>query len=120
VNLILNGITTGFTGAFGAVAAGNNVSSSLAQVAVNTSGTATIAGGESVTALYATGVNTLNLSRVRDLGNSISGGGINNTVPTSQAGVYPDGPDILYIAATNTTGSAVTVLARINWEEAQA
>jgi hypothetical protein len=120
VNLILNGVTTGFTGTFGAVATGTNVSSSLAQVAVNTSGTATIAGGESVTALYANGVQSIDLSQVRDLGNSISGGGVNNTVPTTQAGVYPDGPDILYIAATNTTGSAVTVLARINWKEAQA
>jgi hypothetical protein len=120
VNLILNGVTTGFTGTFGSVATGNNVTSSLAQVAANTSGTATISGGESVTALYATGVNTIDLAAVRDLGNSISGGGVNNTVPTTQAGVYPDGPDILYIAATNTTGSAVTVLARINWKEAQA
>ena len=120
VNLILNGVTTGFTGIFGSVAIGTNVSSSLAQVAVNTSGTATIAGGESVTALYATGVNTIDLATVRDLGNSISGGGVNNTVPTSQAGVYPDGPDILYITATNTTAAAVTVLARINWKEAQA
>jgi hypothetical protein len=120
VNLILNGVTSGFTGSFGSVATGNNITSSLAQVAANTSGSATIAGGESVTALYATGVNTIDLSQVRDLGNSIGGGGINNTVPTSQAGVYPDGPDILYIAATNTTASAVTVLARINWKEAQA
>jgi hypothetical protein len=120
VNLILNGVTTGFTGTFGPVAIGNNVTSSLAQVAVNTSGTATISGGESVTALYATGVNTIDLSQVRDLGNSIGGGGVNNTVPTTPAGVYPDGPDILYITATNTTGGAVTVLARINWKEAQA
>jgi hypothetical protein len=120
VNLILNGVTTGFTGTFGPVAIGNNVTSSLAQVAANTSSSATIAGGESVTALYATGVNTIDLSAVRDLGNSIGGGGINNTVPTTQAGVYPDGPDILYIAATNTTASSVTVLARINWKEAQA
>ena len=120
VNLILNGVTTGFTGTFGPVAIGNNVTSSLAQVAVNTSGTATISGGESVTALYATGVNTIDLSQVRDLGNSIGGGGVNNTVPTTPAGVYPDGPDILYITATNTTASSVTVLARINWKEAQA
>jgi hypothetical protein len=120
VNLILNGVTSGFTGTFGPVSIGNNVTSSLAQVAVNTSGTATISGGESVTALYATGVNTIDLSQVRDLGNSIGGGGVNNTVPTTQAGVYPDGPDILYITATNTTGGAVTVLARINWKEAQA
>jgi hypothetical protein len=120
VNLILNGIATGFTGQFGPVAIGNNVSSSLAQVAVNTSGTATLAGGESVTALYASGVQSIDLSRVRDLGNSIGGGGITNVVPTTQAGVYPDGPDILYITATNTTASSVTVLGRINWKEAQA
>jgi hypothetical protein len=92
----------------------------LAQVAVNTSNTASITGGESVTALYSNGVNSLDLSDVRDLGNSILGGGTVNTVPTSQAGVYPDGPDILYIVATNTTASAVTMLARINWKEAQA
>jgi hypothetical protein len=120
VNLILNGVATGFTGQFGPVAIGNNVSSSLAQVAVNTSGTATLAGGESVTALYASGVQSIDLSRVRDLGNSIGGGGITNVVPTTQAGVYPDGPDILYITATNTTASSVTVLGRINWKEAQA
>jgi hypothetical protein len=70
--------------------------------------------------LYASGVQAIDLSQVRDLGNAIGGGGVNNTVPTTQAGVYPDGPDILYIAATNTTASAVTVLARINWKEAQA
>jgi hypothetical protein len=120
VNLILNGIASGFTGQFGPVAIGNNVSSSLAQVAVNTSGTATLGGGESVTALYASGVQSIDLSRVRDLGNSIGGGGVTNVVPTTQAGVYPDGPDILYITATNTTASAVTVLGRINWKEAQA
>ena len=120
VNLILNGIATGFTGQFGPVAIGNNVSSSLAQVAVNTSGTATLGGGESATALYASGVQSIDLARVRDLGNSIGGGGITNVVPTTQAGVYPDGPDILYITATNTTASAVTVLGRINWKEAQA
>jgi len=120
INLILNGTVTGFSGSFVSVATGTQISSSLAQVAVNTSNTATISGGESVTALYSNGVNSLDLSNVRDLGNSILGGGISNTVPTSQAGLYPDGPDILYIVATNTTASAVTMLARINWKEAQA
>lgn len=120
VNLILNGRVSGFTGAFQTVASGTQVSSSLAQVAVNTSGTATIAGGESVAALFANGVQSLDLSNVRDLGNSILGGGTSNTVPTTQAGVYPDGPDILYIAVTNTTAGAITVLARFNWKEAQA
>lgn len=120
VNLILNGYCTGFSGSFQSIAGGGQVSSSLAQVAVNTSNTASISGGESVTALYSNGVNSIDLGNVRDLGNSILGGGTSNTVPTSQAGVYPDGPDILYIVATNTTASAVTMLARINWKEAQA
>jgi hypothetical protein len=120
VNLILNGFCTGFTGSFTTVATGTQTSSSLAQVAVNTSNTATITGGESVTALYANGVQQIDLVQVRDLGNSILGGGINNTVPTSRAGFYPDGPDVLYIVATNTTAAAVTLLARFNWKEAQA
>ena len=123
VNLILNGTCTNFSGpnsTFGSIAGTGQVSSSLAQVAVNTNNAATITGGESVTALYANGVQQLDLSSVRDLGNSILGGGTVNTVPTTQAGVYPDGPDILYVVATNTTGSAVTLLARVNWKEAQA
>lgn len=120
INLILNGFCTGFTGAFATVATGTQVSSSLAQVAVNTSNTASITGGESVTALYSNGVNAIDLTNVRDLGNAILGGGTTNTVPTSRAGFYPDGPDILYVVATNTTAGAVTMLARINWKEAQA
>jgi hypothetical protein len=120
VNLVLNGTCTGFSGSFQSIAASGQISSSLAQVAVNTSNTATITSGESVTALYSNGVNTLDLGQVRDLGNSILGGGTVNTIPTTPAGVYPDGPDILYVVATNTTASAVTMLARINWKEAQA
>ena len=120
VNLVLNGVCTNFSGSFGSIAGTGQVSSSLAQVAVNTNNAATITGGESVTALYANGVQQLDLSSVRDLGNSILGGGTVNTVPTTQAGVYPDGPDILYVVATNTTGAAVTLLARVNWKEAQA
>jgi hypothetical protein len=121
VNLILNTYCTGFSGSFGSVAVGNQVSSSLAQIAVNTSNTATITGGESVTALYANGVTTLSLDNVRDLGNSILGGGTSNTVPTAQAGFYPDGPDILYVVVSNNTGGAVTLNGvRLNWKEAQA
>lgn len=120
VNLILNGFCTGFTGSFSTVATGSQTTSSLAQVAVNTSNTASITGGESVTALFANGVQQIDLAQVRDLGNSVIGGGFSNTVPTSRAGVYPDGPDILYIVATNTTAAAVTLLARFNWKEAQA
>jgi hypothetical protein len=121
VNLILNGFCTGFSGSFGTVAIGSQVSSSLAQIAVNTSNTATITGGESVSALFSNGVNSIDLGAVRDLGNAILGGGVTNSVPTSAAGVYPDGPDILYIVVTNTSGASVTLSGvRLNWKEAQA
>lgn len=121
VNLILNGFCTNFSGSFSPVSVGTQVTSSLAQVAVNTSNTATITGGESVTALYSNGVNSIDLSKVRDLGNSILGGGTSNAVPTAQTGLYPDGPDILYIVVTNNSGSAVTLSGvRIAWKEAQA
>jgi hypothetical protein len=121
VNLILNGFCTNFSGAFGSVAIGSQISSSLAQIAVNTSASATITGGESVTALFTSGVNSIELATVRDLGNSILGGGVTNTVPTSAAGVYPDGPDILYVVVTNNSGGSVTLNgARLNWKEAQA
>lgn len=121
VNLILNGFCTGFTGSFGPVATGTQISSSLAQIAVNTSNTATITGGESVTALYSSGVNSIDLGNVRDLGNAILGGGTTNTVPNSQAGYYPDGPDVLYVVVSNNSGAAVTLNGvRLNWKEAQA
>jgi len=128
VNLVLNGrIAAAFSGT-GSVASftspqqlANGFTSSLAQIAVNgaTGTTATITGGESLAALYVpAGVNTLDLTNVRDLGNSILGGGVNNTVPTTQAGLYPDGPDILYVVVT--TATAVNVQARLSWKEAQA
>ena len=120
INLVLNGLTSGGTwSAFASPTQGNTISSSLAQVAVNTNSAATISGGESVTALFSNGVNVLDLSGVRDLGNSILGGGTTNTVPTTIANYYPDGPDILYVVVTGT-GTAGTILARLNWKEAQA
>jgi hypothetical protein len=122
VNLILNGFCTSFSGSFTTVATGSLITSSLAQIAVNTSATATITGGESVTALYAaSGVTTLDLNNVRDLGNSILGGGTSATVPTSAAGVYPDGPDTLYVVVSNNSGATVNLRGvRLNWKEAQA
>jgi hypothetical protein len=50
----------------------------------------------------------------------ILGGGTSATVPTSPAGVYPDGPDILYVVATPLTTTSSTILARLSWKEAQA
>jgi hypothetical protein len=132
INLILNGRLQGAFSGTGAqstfisplqigTGAAAGFTSSLAQIAVNGStGTAAlIAGGESLAAAYVPiGINTLDLSNVRDLGNSILGGGVNNTVPTTQTGLYPDGPDILYVVATTTGGA--TIQARLSWKEAQA
>ena len=124
INLILNGFASGGGFASGFVAPiqqVNGITSSLAQVAINTSAI-TVTGGESVYATYTntSGSTTIDLSQVRDLGNSILGGGTSNTVPTSQAGFYPDGPDILYVVATPLTATSSTILARLNWKEAQA
>ena len=123
INLILNGFASGATsGSFIApIQQANGITSSLAQIALNTNAV-TVTGGESVFAAYSntTGNATLDLSQVRDLGNSILGGGTSNTVPTSQAGFYPDGPDILYIVATPLSSTSSTIQARLNWKEAQA
>ena len=122
IQLILNGYCTSFSGAWTGPSIGNAYTSSLAQVAANTTTTATITGGESVAAAFtnSSGQTTLDLSQVRDLGNSILGGGNTSAVPTGQAGQYPDGPDILYVVATNTAGSPTNILARLSWKEAQA
>ena len=125
VNLVLNGTTTGtFSGGFisPVTTATGAFTSSLSQVAANTTNTVTVIGGESVAAAFTNtnGQTTLDLSQVRDLGNSILGGGTSNTIPTTQAGFYPDGPDILYVCVTPLTATAITVNARLSWKEAQA
>jgi hypothetical protein len=94
----------------------------LAQIAFNTTLGTTITNGESVAAAYTntSGQTTLDLSQVRDLGNSILGGGTTTTVPTAQSGFYPDGPDILYVVATALSATSSTIVARLTWKEAQA
>ena len=96
--------------------------SSLAQVAFHTVGQ-TITGGESIFGFFTSNAGTTNqdLSQVRDIGNSILGGGNVLTVPTSALNVYPDGPDIITICATNITAIATnTINSRLSWTEAQA
>ena len=123
INLVLNGFASGaFSGSFVApVQQVGGITSSLAQVALNTSAI-TVTGGESVFAGYtnATGQTGFDLSKVRDLGNSILGGGVSNVVPTTPSGFYPDGPDILYVVAIPLSTTSSTILARLNWKEAQA
>lgn len=96
--------------------------SSLSQIAFHTGGQ-TVSGGENIFGFFTTtpGVTTTSLTDVRDLGTSIIGGGINNTVPTTDNGKYPDGPDVLTLCATNVTAVTTnTVNARLAWTESQA
>ena len=124
INLVLNGYCTSFSGSFASPTTGitGGFTSSLAQIAANTAPSATISGGESVAAAFTNtgGTSNLDLSSVRDLGNSILGGGTSASVPNSQANLYPDGPDILYVVATNILPTANTIVARLSWKEAQA
>jgi hypothetical protein len=108
----------------GRVSAGQFASvggSSLSQIAIHGSGV-TITGGETVYGFYTTtGVQTEDLSLVRDIGTCILGGGTTNLCPTTFTNLYPDGPDIITICATNvTTITTNSILARISWTEAQA
>ena len=113
ISLILNGRPS--AGAF--TAAGG---SSLSQVCLHT-GTTTVTGGETVYSFFVTtGVFTKELTLVRDLGNSILGGGNTLNVPTTVNNMYPDGPDMVTIVATNLGNSAATLNGRISWSEAQA
>ena len=109
---ITGGTATSFAGAGG---------SSLAQVNYHASNN-TVSGGEVCFGAFTSpGVNVLDLSVVRDLGNSIMGGGAANSYPASDLNKYPDGPDILTLCATNTGGVTTnTIIARIGWTEAQA
>jgi hypothetical protein len=115
VELILNGrVSAGtFTSAGG---------SSLAQVAIHAAGT-TVTGGESILSffLYTPSVVQQDLALVRDLGNSILGGGNSASVPTTVTNLYPDGPDVVTVKVTNVSSVATnSILARLSWTEAQA
>ena len=117
VRAILNGTPTTnrtWTDAIGNV--GGQVNSSLAQIADFSSLDVPIFGGEVVAGFFTSGTDALDLSLVRDLGNSIMGGG--TAAISSQ--IYPDGPDVLTIIVTNLGTTTTDILGRISWTEAQA
>lgn len=117
VRAILNGIpatTRTWTDAIGNV--GGQANSSLAQIADFSSLDIPIFGGEVVAGFFVEGTSSLDLNLVRDLGNSILGGG--SAAIASE--IYPDGPDVLTIVVTNLGTSSAEVLGRISWTEAQA
>ena len=121
VELVLNGRISGAGAGLFSAAGG----SSLAQVALHrTSATFnTVTGGETILSffIYTPSVVQQDLNLVRDLGNSILGGGTTATVPTSALELYPDGPDVVTIRVTNVSAVTTnTIAARISWTEAQA
>lgn len=94
------------------------VTSSLAQIADYAGTSTTVDGGEVTGGFFVggTGGVQIPLTTVRDLGNSVLGGGTSVTT----TGIYPDGPDTLHIVARNIGSSTATVFARLSWTEAQA
>jgi hypothetical protein len=118
VQAFLNGVpstSTTWTNAVGNVA--GRINSSLAQIADYSAGSTTVTGGEVTAGFFVgSGANSIDLSQVRDLGNSILGGG--GTTANTQ--IYPDGPDTLTIVVTNLTAVSCNVFGRLSWTEAQA
>jgi hypothetical protein len=92
------------------------VNSSLAQIADYAGQNFQVVGGETTAGFFVDGTGTSDLSLVRDLGNSILGGG----GLTSNVGIYPDGPDVLTFTAQNVGLNTVNVFGRLSWTEAQA
>jgi hypothetical protein len=119
MTLVLNGVTSSPTSSLYQNVGG----SSLTQVAYHPVGS-TINSGETIFAFFAAtaggttyAVTQQDLTAVRDLGNSILGGGQTNTAGQQ---IYPDGPDVLTIVCQNIDSGSKNIQARISWQEAQA
>ena len=103
------------------------LTSSLAQIADyapaatgGSTGAYVTTGGEVTGGFFVSATSSIDLTKLRDLGNSILGGGGVGTPAYSGTNIYPDGPDVLTIVVTNLGASAVAVLGRLAWTEAQA
>ena len=116
VTAVLNGTPSSSTAWTNAVAGAAQQNSSLAQIANYAGGTTTVSGGEVAGGFFIQGTDRLDLTTVRDLGNSVLGGGAAN----SNAGIFPDGPDTITIVVRNLGASNATVFGRLGWTEAQA
>mgnify|MGYP003334620328 FL=1 len=81
-------------------------------------------GGETIYGFYVdTGVQSYDLSIVKEISNCILGGGTTNyasTTAPNPTGIFPDGPEVIAVRVTNISGSNKTLDARISWTEAQA
>ncbi|MEY4331306.1 MAG: Synechococcus phage [Bacteroidota bacterium] len=117
VTAVLNGVpstSTTWTNAVRDVTTVQN--SSLAQIADYAGGSTTVSGGETTGGFFVSTTGSVDLNNVRDLGNSILGGG--GTTANTQ--IYPDGPDTLTIVVQNIGTAAIDVIGRLSWTEAQA
>ena len=116
IELILNGRQTTGTGTWVPVGG-----SSLAQVITHAVGDR-ISGGENVYGFFTNlaAATSQDLSLVRDLGNSILGGGTSSSYSSTTSNIYPDGPDIITVCATPIVGTNGKINPRISWTEAQA
>ena len=117
ITAVLNGVAstaTTYTNAIRNVLNSNN--SSLAQIADYAGLNTQTYGGETTGGFLVATTGSIDLSLVRDLGNSILGGG----ATTSDQQIYPDGPDTLTIVCQNLGSAPAAVLTRLAWTEAQA
>ena len=118
ISVVLNGTVSNVAPQWASVGG-----SSLAQYINHTANTS-VTGGEVIFSTFtnASGgaatftTTSLDLPLVRDLGNSILGGGS----PVPNTGVYPDGPDIVTIVARNLGTIPTQIFSRLSWTEAQA
>ena len=93
---------------------------------------AELVGGEVIFGFYAEGsslgaASSYDLTDVKEVSNSILGGGVDQLIVASGAnptGVFPDGPEVLAVRVTNLGGgfgnSSGSIDARFSWTEAQA
>jgi hypothetical protein len=120
VTAIINGVPSSSTPWTNAVKGSSVVSnSSLAQVAdyAGNANNTIILGGEQTGGFYVQGTSSIDLSTIRELGNSVLGGGGS----TAETNIYPDGPDVFSIVVTNLNATdSVDVFGRLGWFEAQA
>jgi len=96
--------------------------SSLSQYIFHTTGQ-TAAGGEVIYSFFTNvgAATNQDLALVRDLGTSILSGGVTSTASKTQSDLYPDGPDVLTVVATNITSQGTnSINSRLSWTEAQA
>ena len=132
VSLVINGQPYGAAVLWGAANqnATSYITSSLAQVG-DYSSTATqiqVSGGEVTGGYLVSSTGSIPLDLVRDLGNSILGGGATasasdnaSTVSASATNLYPDGPDVVTVVVQNLSPTVgVGVSGRLSWTEAQA